>query len=67
MARRRVSETYRLDSLGSCSDSGATHFGAIFEPSFETSNKTRFSPVYNGNASVHVQMGPLYNYAYKDD
>lgn len=36
--------TYRLDSYGSCSSSGATYFGAMLCPSLATSNRTRFVP-----------------------
>ncbi len=35
-----------LDSLGSCSSSGGTHFGVIFCPSLTASNKTRLDAVY---------------------
>ena len=33
------------DSFGSCSSSGATHFGETLSPSFSASNRTRLSPV----------------------
>lgn len=49
----RVKSRHNLrDSFGSCSDSGATHFGATFWPSFCASKREDFTPVYETESNT---------------